>query len=186
VANGNDTFSPIKFREKLAEQLLATKVAAYTEITRIINVIEDKAQKAALSSGALLALGVPFLSKGDPNSPIKGSVSVILFLAVLMFVGSFSCCLWVMWAREVAAPPQFGELQKLANELLLLDDSELKEDRPRRYLMNQSDCWETALAAHQVRAEKKVNTLRWAQGLLAAGIFVLAAMLLILLGGNFL
>lgn len=175
----------MKRRIALTGLMVEQKTAAYAEMTRIISVIEDKGQKTAVSSGALLALGVPIMTKTDLTG-IRIPVNIVLFLAVVLCIASYACCLVVMWVREVAGPPHLYEMQRALHFVLLQDDDQMTEEMELRVLQQQSVYWDRALEGHKLRAEKKAKALGVAQGFLAAGVCALASALVIVLMGSFL
>jgi hypothetical protein len=175
----------MKRRIALTGLMVEQKTAAYTELTRIISVIEDKGQKTAISAGALLALGVPIMTKTDLTG-IRVPVNIVLFIAVGLCIVSYAFCLMVMWAREVAGPPHLYEMQRALDQVLSLDDDQMTEEMELRVVEQQSLYWDESLEAHKVRATKKAWALRMAQGFLAAGVCVVAAALAIVLLGSFL
>ena len=184
VASETTENPAMKRRIALAGLLVEQKTAAYTELTRIISVIEDKGQKTAISAGALLALGVPIMTKTDLTG-IRVPVNIVLFMAVGLCIASYAFCLMVMWAREVAGPPHLCEMQRALDYVLLQNDDQMTLVMELRVVEQQSLYWDQSLKEHKVRAEKKAWALRMAQGFLAAGVCVVAAALTIVLMGSF-
>jgi hypothetical protein len=184
VASETTENPAMKRRIALAGLLVEQKTAAYTELTRIISVIEDKGQKTAISAGALLALGVPIMTKTDLTG-IRVPVNIVLFMAVGLCIASYAFCLMVMWAREVAGPPHLYEMQRALDYVLLQGDDQMTLEMERRVVEQQSLYWDQSLKEHKLRAEKKAWALRMAQGFLAAGVCVVAAALTIVLMGSF-
>lgn len=176
----------MKRRIGFAGLMVDQKTAAYAEMTRIISVIEDKGQKTALSAGALLALGVPIMTKTDIAAGIRIGVNIILFMAVALCIVSYVFCLMVMWVREVAGPPHLYETQRALFYVLKQSDDQMTEAMELRVKEQQSVYWDRALEGHEVRAQKKAKALGWAQGFLAAGVAALACALVIVLMGSFL
>ena len=181
-----DSASVIRLR--LQKELLESRSAGYAELTRIIGVLEEKAQKAAISAGALLALGVPLLKRGSSTAAdaLNAPLSLVLFFAVLLFVAAFCVCLAVMWVREAPATPQMKLEGTALDHTLKLGDDELSADREVRLAIDRCTEWAVVLKAYSTRVESKSGRLRWAQGLLAAGVLVLASWILVVLAGNFL
>ena len=177
---------PRKRRIAFAELMVEQKAAAYEEMTRVISVIEDKGQKTALSAGALMALGVPIMTKAEIPAEVRIPVNIVLFLAVALCITSYALCLVVMWVRSVAAPPHLYEMQRALHYVLQQDDSQMTEELELRVLDQQSIYWDRALEGHEIRAQKKVGALRWAQGFLAAGVGVIAFALVMVLMASFL
>lgn len=177
---------PRKRRIAFAGLMVEQKATAYAEITRVISVIEDKGQKTALSAGALMALGVPIMTKAEIPAGVRIPVNIVLFLAVALCITSYAFCLVVMWVRSVAAPPHLYEMQRALHYVLQQDDSQMTEELELRVLDQQSIYWDRALEGHEIRAQKKVVALRWAQGFLAAGVGVIAFALVMVLMASFL
>jgi hypothetical protein len=159
----------LKRRIAFADLMVEQKTAAYAEMTRIISVIEDKGQKTALSAGALLALGVPIMTKTDIPAGIRVGVSIILFMAVALCIASYVFCLLVMWVREVAGPPHLYEMQRALHYVLEQGDDQMTEAMELRVKEQQSVYWDRALEGHELRAQRKAKALGFAQGFLAAG-----------------
>ena len=176
----------MKRRIAFATLMVEQKTAAYAEMTRIISVIEDKGQKTALSAGALLALGVPIMTKTDIGAGIRIGVNLILFIAVGLCITSYGFCLLVMWVREVAGPPHLYEMQRALYYVLQQGDDQMTEEMELRVKEQQSTYWDRALEGHELRAQKKAKALGLAQGFLAAGVCALAGALVIVLMGSFL
>ena len=175
----------LKRRIAFAGLMVEQKTAAYAEMTRIISVIEDKGQKTALSAGALLALGVPIMTKTDITPAIRVPVNIVLFLAVGLCITSYAFCLLVMWVREVAGPPHLYEMQRALHYVLQQGDDQMTEEMELRVLEQQSVYWDRALGGHEERAQKKAGVLGLAQGFLAAGVCALASALVVVLMGSF-
>lgn len=176
----------MKRRIAFAALMVEQKTAAYAEMTRIISVIEDKGQKTALSAGALLALGVPIMTKTDIPAGIRVGVNMVLFMAVGLCIASYVFCLLVMWVREVAGPPHLYEMQRALFYVLELGDDQMTDGMELRVKEQQSAYWDKALEGHERRAQNKAKALAWAQGFLAAGVAALAFALVIVLTGSFL
>ena len=176
----------MKRRIAFAGLMVDQKTAAYAEMTRIISVIEDKGQKTALSAGALLALGVPIMTKTDIPAGIRAEVNVVLFLAVGLCIASYVFCLLVMWVREVAGPPHLYEMQRALHFVLEQGDDQMTDGMELRVKQQQSTYWDKALEDHELRAQKKAKALGKAQGFLAAGVAVLAIAVVMVLMGSFL
>jgi hypothetical protein len=176
----------MKRRIAFAGLMVEQKTAAYAELTRIISVIEDKGQKTALSAGALLALGVPIMTKTDIPAGIRVGVNIVLFMAVGLCIVSYVFCLKVMWVREVAGPPHLYEMQRALYYVLKQGDDQMTEAMELRVKQEQSAYWDRALAGHELRTQKKAKALGFTQGFLAAGVAALAGALVIVLMGSFL
>jgi hypothetical protein len=175
----------MKRRIALTKLLVEQKTAAYTELTRIISVIEDKAQKTAISAGALLALGVPIMTKSDLTGGPRVAVNIVLFMVVVLCIVSYWFCLAVMWAREVTGPPHLNEMQRALYYVLLQEDDQMTEEMELRVLDEQSAYWNRSLEEHKKRAETKASSLRMAQGFLVACVCAVAGVLVIVLTASF-
>lgn len=100
-------------RLEMLSQALTTSTEMYKENSRILALIEDKAQKAAGLAGIFLAAAFAFLRKDALETLMEATgwpgLSVLSAAIGLMLFCVLTCA-WVLWARRMITPPDPAEI----------------------------------------------------------------------------
>ena len=154
----------------------------FKENSRVLALIEDKAQKAATIAGIFLAAAFSFLRKDSLQDLYRfvGSTGLVMLSAViLLMLGSVLLSAYTLRARQMLTPPSPKEiLRKVDLRLSTGPDGPTDVSRENN-LREQARAWNEAVKAQEQALTEKSTLLVWTQGFLVAGISTVASMLFI-------
>jgi hypothetical protein len=171
------------FRESIVQALAQVGSENYKENSRIIGVLDDKAQRSGAIAGAFLAAGLGFIKAENfgPTSSLNRLVGlpgiILLGLSIAFLLISTMFSLRVMWIRPVPAPLSFEILDVMTSDLLNLPSADLDDARQENYYRDESSIWKAALKGQAQVISEKGKNLRAAQVLLSMAIFCIALLL---------
>ncbi len=167
-------------RIAMLSQALATSTDMYKENSRILGLIEDKAQKAAGLAGLFLAAAFSFLRKDSLQSlsVFLGWTGLsILGLSIALMLACILLSAWVLWAREMITPPDPESVLRHVDLYLNRDPAGPSDTSRENNLRDQARSWNAALKAQDKAITEKSKLLVLTQTLLIVGISTVVALL---------
>jgi hypothetical protein len=164
----------------MLSQALTTSTDMYKENSRILTLVEDKAQKAAGLSGLFLAAAFAFLRKDslETLSAFLGWTGLsILALSIGLMLACILVSAWVLWAREMITPPDPESILRHVDLYLNAEATGPSDTSRENNLRDQARAWNTALKAQEKAITDKSKLLVFTQRLLIAGISTVVALL---------
>jgi hypothetical protein len=157
----------------------------YKENSRILALLDDKAQKTATLAGIFLAAAFAFLRKDtlkDLSDAVGGPGIGLLTVAVALLLGCVFAGGLVLWAREYQLPPNPNAILELCDVLLA---GELTDEDRENYIRDQTRSWNRALSVQDRVIDDKSQRLLFSQCFLAGGISSVVVLLgLLIFCGN--
>lgn len=175
------------FREDLYKGLVTHATDSYKEVVRVAALIEDKAQKVAALAGVFLGAGFSFIKKENlaPDSPIgNGFTLAMLSLATLLLIVVIILCIRILWVTGQAAPISIDAMKGVVRTVCSLKDTELDDSIQDDFRIEVANRWKRILDEQIATNEWKALKVRYAQGLLATAIILIAVALLWVLGAT--
>jgi hypothetical protein len=169
----------LEFQEKRAAMLLQAMTAStemYKENTRILALLDDKAQKTATLAGVFLAAAFAFLRKDaltDLITAVGGRGIGFLTVAIGLFLLCVFCGGMVIWARKLQLPPDPNAILRTCDILL----SDLNEEVYENHIRDQTHSWNRALVVQDQIIMDKSQRLLASQCFLLGGIGMVVALL---------
>jgi hypothetical protein len=164
----------------MLSQALTTSTDMYKENSRVLGLIEDKAQKAAGLAGLFLAAAFSFLRKDslETLSAFLGWTGLsILALSIGLMLACVLVSAWVLWAREMMTPPDPESILRHVDLYLNADPAGPCDTSRENNLRDQARSWNTALKAQDKAITEKSKLLVLTQRLLIGGISTVVALL---------
>jgi hypothetical protein len=165
-------------RLSLLTVAMTASTEMYKENSRILGLLDDKAQKTATLAGIFLAAAFAFLRKDSLKdlAEMTGGPGIgLLTVAMALLVGCVFVAGLVIWAREYQLPPNPNAVLELCDILLA---GELTDEDRENYIRDQTRSWNRALTVQDRVMEDKSQRLLVSQCLLIGGI----ASVVVLLG----
>jgi hypothetical protein len=164
-------------RLAILTQAMTASTEMYKENSRILALLDDKAQKTATIAGIFLAAAFAFLRKDalqDLSDAAHGPAFGLLTIAVGLFLGCVVAAGLVIWARKLQLPPNPNAILDVCN--VLLADG-LTDDARENHIRDQARSWNRALAVQDKIIDDKSQRLLISQWLLILGIVTVVALL---------
>ena len=169
---------------EILSDLLVTAEREFEAVVKYGALVDDKAQKTSGLAGIFLAAAFGFTK---PESLIAlqtqyGNTSlVLLYAALILFVGSVGLCLRGMWLGKVPVNGISVAAHEDVSRLIFAVSSDIDDGLMIVYKENQLSIWKSATNERFEANAEKTRLVHYAQRLLAAGILV-AVLNLALLG----
>ena len=158
-------------------QAMTASAEMYEENSRILVLLDDKAQKTATLAGIFLAAAFAFLRKDtlkDLTDAVGGPGIGILTFAIAMLLGCVVCGGFVIWARKMHLPPDPNKIFEACNALL---DRGLSDASRENHIRDQIRSWNRALLVQDELIGKKSQRLLASQSFLFGAILAVVALL---------
>ncbi|MFZ0914317.1 MAG: hypothetical protein WBQ76_08290 [Candidatus Korobacteraceae bacterium] len=169
-------------RLELRVAIVSRAIDEYNELDRIAGVIEDKAQKTAVASGAFLAAGLGLLTSDSPRNVLAGRVGlpafIILFAIIGLLIVATGLCLLVTWARTFLLPTVEG-MEKVTNDILALPAAEQTHEVMESFYCLQASIWGKALQGLKKNVHKRADWLRSGQIVFSTAVLGIAILLIL-------
>lgn len=173
-------------RMQMLSQALAAATDVYKENTRIMALLDDKAQKTAGLAGVFLAAAFAFLRREsieDLRAAGGAFGMVLLGAALLLFLGCLFLSGLVMWARRLQLPPDPNKILAVC-DALLADQSGPTDEVHENHIRDQIKSWNRANQVQDQVISDKSEKLLLTQKFLIWGIIAVAGLLALVAFGS--
>ena len=158
-------------------QAMTASTEMYKENSRILALLDDKAQKTATLAGIFLAAAFAFLRKDtlkDLADAAGGPGFGVLTVAITLLLGCVFCGGLVIWARKLQLPPNPNLILEACDILL---GGELSDESRENHIRDQTRAWNLALSVQDGIIDEKSQRLLVSQWLLIGGITAVVVLL---------
>jgi hypothetical protein len=158
-------------------QAMSASTDMYKENSRILALLDDKAQKTATLAGIFLAAAFAFLRKDALQDlrAITGGLGMFLLAAAIVL--ALACVFTgglVLWARKLQLPPNPNKILDACDLFL---EAQADEAIRENHIRDQTKSWNRALQAQDSVIEDKSQKLLVAQSLLVAAMLAVVFLL---------
>jgi len=156
----------------------------YKENTRILALIEDKAQKSAVVAGGFLAAAFAFLRRDALRdlTTLEGYRGIVLLLvATALFLACVLSSGAVLWTRKLRLPPDARRVARCCDLLLAQSMDSPTDEQRENHLRDQIKVWNKAVRIQTVVIRAKSRYLKRTQTFLVAAVSVVALLLVLLI-----
>jgi hypothetical protein len=154
----------------------------YKENSRILALLDDKAQKTAGVAGVFLAAAFAFLrreSVEDLKALAGPSGLILLGASIAFFMACIICSGFVMWTRRLQLPPDPAKILDACN-YLLTDSNGPSDEARENHVRDQINSWNRANQVQYEAISDKSKKLLVTQVLLTLAIMAIAILLCLL------
>jgi hypothetical protein len=171
-----------QLRKELLQSLLPLAAENYKDSTRIVQEIEDKANKAATLASAILAVGMVFVKPEMRLVQLGGAYGVRLLsasIALLLVCIGFSIS--VTWRKRSPIFLPVAHAEKHVSDMLTIPAKELTHETLENFWRDQVREWNAILSQYKNVYSHKAQFLLFSQIAMVIALCMIAAFLLLIL-----
>ena len=168
-----DSVDPTEVEARLRREALASYHDVYRDLAENWRHLDSKAQGTTAIAGVFLA-GALALINTLPEDALD-STKIAYTASVVLLTASIALSVWALMIRDYFDVAPWGDsLHKVVEELI--DSGEHADpDVLRRHVGTQRKMWSEAVEKIAQINSDKAMTLKWAQGVVFAAVFVACA-----------